>query len=245
MTLAALGVARLRAGNPGPLTLSGTNTWILGHAPAWVIDPGPLLDEHLDAVCEEVRARGGAGGIAVTHDHVDHAEAAAVLRERLGGVPVGAARLADADVRLADGDRFGPLTVLAIPGHAADHLAFVAGGIAFTGDAVLGEGSVFIAEAMGDYLDALRRLRAMPLQVICPGHGPEVWDPAARLDGYVAHRLEREARLVVALERGVRGEEALLDAVWDDTPAALRPVAALTLRAHLDKLRAEGRAADA
>jgi hypothetical protein len=72
-----------------------------------------------------------------------------------------------------------------------------------------------------------------------------VWDPAARLDGYVAHRLEREARLVAALERGVRGEEALLDAVWDDTPAALRPVAALTLRAHLDKLRAEGRAADA
>ena len=243
MSLAALGVARIRADNPGPLTLSGTNTWVIGHTPAWVVDPGPLLDAHLNAVAAEVERRGGAGGVGVTHDHGDHADGAAALRERLGGgTPVAAARLEGADSILRDGDRLGPLTVLAFPGHAPDHLAFVAGGVAFTGDAVLGEGSVFVSEDLAAYLDGLRRLRAMPLQVLCPGHGPELWDPAAVLDGYIAHRLDRERRLVAALERGLREEDELLDAVWDDAPTALRPAAAWTLRAHLAKLRAEGRA---
>ena len=113
--------------------------------------------------------------------------------------------------------------------------------MAFTGDAVLGEGSVFVAEDLAGYLHALGRLRALSLQVICPGHGPEVWDPVGRIDGYVAHRLDRERRLVAALERGLRTEDELLDAVWDDAPSELRPVAAWTLRAHLDKLRGEGR----
>jgi glyoxylase-like metal-dependent hydrolase (beta-lactamase superfamily II) len=121
---------------------------------------------------------------------------------------------------------------------------FVAGGVAFTGDAVLGEGSVFVAADLGGYLHALQRLRALSLQVICPGHGPAVWDPAAKLDGYVAHRLRREERLVAALERGLRTEDDLLDAVWDDAPPQLRDAAAWTLRAHLDKLRAEGRLPD-
>jgi glyoxylase-like metal-dependent hydrolase (beta-lactamase superfamily II) len=240
MSLAALGVARLRADNPGPLTLSGTNTWIIGHAPAWVIDPGPLLDAHVDAIDAEVRARGGAGGIAVTHDHPDHAQAAEAVRQRLGGVPVAAARLSGADRKLVDGDRFGPLVALSIPGHAPDHLAFVAGGVGFTGDAVLGEGSVFVAADMAAYLAALERLRGFDLQVLCPGHGPEIWDPEARIDHYLAHRLDRERRLVAALERGVRATGELLDAVWDDVPRELRPVAAWTLRAHLEKLRDEG-----
>jgi glyoxylase-like metal-dependent hydrolase (beta-lactamase superfamily II) len=236
--LAELGIARVRAENPGPLTLTGTNTWIVGRAPAWVVDPGPALPAHLDAVAAEARARGGAGGIALTHDHADHAEGAAVLAARLGA-PVAAARAAD--VTLADGDRFGPLAALALPGHSDDHLAFVAGRAAFTGDAVLGEGSVFVSGALGEYLAGLRRLRALALTVICPGHGDEVWDPDAKLDDYVAHRLERERRLVAALAAGVRGEDALLDAAWADAPAHLRPAAAMTLRAHLEKLRAEGR----
>ena len=82
MSLEALGVALCRAANPGPLTLSGTNTWIVGRDPAWIVDPGPLLDEHLDAVAAEAEARGGAGGIALTHDHVDHSEGASALRDR-------------------------------------------------------------------------------------------------------------------------------------------------------------------
>jgi len=240
MRLADLGVLRVRADNASPLTLGGTNTWVVGRDRAWVVDPGPALDAHLDAVAAAVAERGGAGGIALTHDHADHVEGVDGLRARLGGdVPVGAA------ATLADGDRFGPLSVLHVPGHSDDHLVFVAGRAAFTGDAVLGSGSVFVSGALAEYLDGLRRLRALELTVLCPGHGDEVWDPAATLDRYVEHRLDRERRLLAALEAGVRGEEALLDAVWDDAPHELRPAAAITLRAHLEKLRAEGRLGEA
>ena len=153
----------------------------------------------------EVAARGGAGGIALTHDHPDHAEGAAALRDALGGPPVGAMRWPGAAVALGDGDVFGPLTALHMPGHAPDHLVFVAGDGAFTGDAVLGTGSVFIAPDGGPlrgYLDALARLRALGLARLYPGHGPVVEDPAAKLDEYVAHRLERERRILAALGGG-------------------------------------------
>ena len=124
---------------------------------------------------------------------------------------------------------------------------FVAGRAAFTGDAVLGEGSVFIAPdggSLGAYLDGLRRLRALGLERLYPGHGPVVEDPAAKLDEYVAHRLERERRIVAALDAGARSEDELLDAAWDVIPAGLRTPAAWTLAAHLQKLRAEGRLPD-
>jgi glyoxylase-like metal-dependent hydrolase (beta-lactamase superfamily II) len=237
-------VALVRADNPGPFTLSGTNTWLVGRDPTWVVDPGPALEAHLDAVLGEAQRRGGVGGIALTHDHADHAEAVPALRERAGGPPVAAARPEPGGVTLADGEAFGPLVAVAVPGHAPDHLAFVADRVCFSGDAVLGEGSVFISPdpgALRGYLEGLRRLRALPLALICPGHGPLVTDPAAKLDEYVAHRLDRERRLLEALDRGLRAEDELLDAVWDDAPPALRPAATVTLRAHLDKLREEGR----
>jgi glyoxylase-like metal-dependent hydrolase (beta-lactamase superfamily II) len=147
-------------------------------------------------------------------------------------------------VALADGDVFGPLRALAIPGHADDHLAFVAGAAAFTGDAVLGEGSVFVASRLGEYLGGLEALRALGLAVLCPGHGPPIWDPDAKLREYLAHRAERERKLLAALDAGARTEDELLDAAWADAPAALRPAAALTLRAHAGKLRDEGRLPD-
>jgi glyoxylase-like metal-dependent hydrolase (beta-lactamase superfamily II) len=227
-------IARIRAPNPSPLTLSGTNTWVVGHDPAWIVDPGPAIDAHLEAVAAEVAARGGAGGIALTHDHSDHSEAVEPLRERLD-VPVGS------HGTLRDGDTFGPFSVFYVPGHADDHLVFVAFRAAFTGDAVLGEGSVFVSGRLREYLDGLRRLRALDLEVICPGHGDEVTDPAAKLDEYLAHRAERERKLLAALEGGIEDEDALLDAAWDDAPAAVRPFAAVTLRAHMEKLREEGR----
>jgi glyoxylase-like metal-dependent hydrolase (beta-lactamase superfamily II) len=242
--LAAHDVALICADNPGPLTLTGTNTWIVGRDPAWVIDPGPGLAEHRAAVLAAVAVRGGAGGLAPTHDHADHAEGAAALRAALGGVPLGAARGA-VDAVLGDGDAFGPLTTLALPGHAPDHLVFLAGRVAFTGDAVLGEGSVFVAPGPGSlagYLAGLARLRALAPVLLCPGHGPVVTDPAARLDELVAHREERERRLLTALAAGARTEEELLDEAWAEVPPELRPAAALTLRAHMGKLREEGRA---
>ncbi|MGI8512682.1 MAG: MBL fold metallo-hydrolase, partial [Solirubrobacteraceae bacterium] len=206
-------VTRVRAENPGPFTLDGTNSWVLGRDPAWVVDPGPALPGHLDAIAREAASRGGLAGIALTHDHADHAEGLGGLLERTGAVPVAAARGAR-DVALAGGEAFGPLRALATPGHAPDHLAFVAGLVVFTGDAVLGVGSVFIAPApgaMAGYLQGLDRLRALELDVLCPGHGPVVSDPHAKLDEYVAHRLDRERRLLAALAAGLRDEHALLD----------------------------------
>jgi glyoxylase-like metal-dependent hydrolase (beta-lactamase superfamily II) len=237
-------ILRMRAPNPGPLTMSGTNTWLLGRDPAWIVDPGPALPEHLDALIVAIQARGGLGGIALTHDHVDHAEAIGPLRERFPTVL--AAGRGPAEVRLSDGDRFGPFEVLYTPGHAPDHYALIASGACFTGDAVLGEGSVFVAPgpgALAGYLDGLERLRlrGRELDVLCPGHGPAIWDVGERLREYIDHRLERERRLLAAIAEGRRSTEELLDAAWSDVPEQLRPLAAVTLAAHLEKLAEEGR----
>jgi glyoxylase-like metal-dependent hydrolase (beta-lactamase superfamily II) len=249
------GVALVRASNAGPLSLTGTNTWIVGE-PAWVIDPGPADPAHVAAVIAEAERRGGVAGIALTHAHLDHAEAVPELRDRFGA-PVAAgtpgerrgfeepsAEGLSPDVVLREGDTFGPLSVIVTPGHSLDHVSFLAGRVLFCGDTVLGEGSVFIApggNALALYMESLRRLRELDLDALCPGHGPVVWDAAAKLDEYIAHRLDRESRLLDALARGLRSRDELLDDVWDDAPAVLRPAAMLTLEAHLEKLEGEGR----
>jgi glyoxylase-like metal-dependent hydrolase (beta-lactamase superfamily II) len=237
------GIVRIRAANPGPFTLSGTNSWIVGRAPAWLVDPGPALDEHVAALQAEIDRRGGLGGVALTHDHADHTEAVPAIRARYPGAPLAAAD-GDVDVKLTDDDTFGPLRAIATPGHAPDHLAFVTGTAALTGDAVLGEGSVFVSPYPGSltaYLDGLNRLKTRELTVLCPGHGPVVHDPQAKLEQYISHRLDRERRLLRALTAGKRSVDELLDEVWADAPAHLRPAATVTLAAHLDKLDDEGR----
>ena len=120
------------AGNPGLFALTGTNSWIVGREPAWLVDPGPALGPHVDALTAEIHRRGGLGGIALTHDHHDHAEAVPLLRERFPRAPVAAARGA-VDQRLRDGDRFGPLQAIPTPGHSPDHVAYVTAGIVMTG----------------------------------------------------------------------------------------------------------------
>jgi glyoxylase-like metal-dependent hydrolase (beta-lactamase superfamily II) len=236
-------VVGLRADNPSPLTLDGTNSWIVGSRPAWLIDPGPALLAHVEALTTELRRRGGLGGIALTHDHADHAEAVPEIRARFPRAPLAAAR-GDVDIRVADDMRFGPLQALALPGHAPDHVVYLAGELAFCGDAVLGRDSVFIAPdpgALRGYLDGLNRLRARRPALLCPGHGPLVSDPDAKLQEYLDHRAGRERRLLAALGAGARTITALLDAAWSEVPLTLRPVAAGTLAAHLDKLDADGR----
>ncbi len=239
--LANYDILRVLAPNPGALTLTGTNTWVVGRRPAWVIDPGPLVEEHLDQLTIAIEERGGLGGIALTHDHPDHAESALVLRER-HPAPLAAAR-GRYDVQLAEGVQFGPFVAVATPGHAPDHHALVGEGACFTGDAVLGNGSVFISPhkgAMAGYLRALTRLRLREdFNVLCPGHGDLVWDAHTRLEEYVAHRIDRENHLLLALGEGRRKVQELLDTVWADVPEHLRPAATATLAAHLDKLEEE------
>lgn len=233
---APAGVARVRAENPSPLTLDGTNTYVVE---GWVVDPGPDDAGHRERVL--AAAADGVAGVVLTHDHPDHAEGASALASRAGSGPIRRPR---------DGERVGPFEAVATPGHAPDHVCLLFGHACFTGDTVLGAGSVFVApgegapggrSSMGAYLDSLARLRALDLDVLCPGHGPFVWDPDARIDEYVEHRLERERALVAALDAGARGEDELLDHAWSDVPPELRGPAAWTLRAHLEKLAEEGR----
>lgn len=234
-------ILRLRAPNPGLLTLSGTNTWVVGRRPAWVVDPGPMMEAHLTRICAAIDARGGLGGVVLTHDHHDHSEAIKPLLERYPA-PLAAGR-GSVDVLLGEGVRVGPFEAVATPGHSADHFALVADGACFTGDAVLGDGSVFISPyrgAMSGYLLALTRLRLREdFNVLCPGHGPPVWDAHTKLEEYIAHRIDRENHLIVALGEGKRTVQELLDTVWGDVAEPLRGMATATLAAHLDKLEDE------
>ncbi|HWA55371.1 MAG TPA: MBL fold metallo-hydrolase [Solirubrobacterales bacterium] len=221
------------APNPGPMTLAGTNTYLFGTDPCVVIDPGPDDAGHLDAIRAAAEERGGIGVVVLTHGHGDHADGA----ERLG-VEV---------VRPGNGEGRGGLRAIATPGHAPDHVCLMTSdGVCFSGDLVLGEGSTFVPPDGGSlaaYMDSLRRLQAEPIELICPGHGPWITDPAAKLAEYVEHREMRERRLLAALERGERSRKALLAEAWSDVPAELRPAAELVMDAHLDKLAAEGRLA--
>jgi glyoxylase-like metal-dependent hydrolase (beta-lactamase superfamily II) len=235
------GILLVRAANPGPLTLSGTNSWVVGRDPAFLVDPGPALAEHLEALYEAIDERGGLGGAVLTHGHQDHSEAACTVAARYGA-PLAGARGA-VDIMLSDGDRVGPFTAVATPGHAPDHFAFIGEGACFTGDAVLGAGSVFISPypgALSAYLLALSGLlRCEDFDVLCPGHGPPVWDAKGRIEQYAAHRIDRENHLIRALGEGRRTIDELLDSVWSDVPSQLRPAAQVTLAAHLDKLDEE------
>jgi len=229
------------------MTLAGTNTYLYGSDPCAVIDPGPDDAGHLEKVRAAAAERGGIGVVLLTHSHGDHAAGA----ERLAATAVEARALREGGVAWkpevvlpGDGEEHGGLRALATPGHAADHVCFLtADGVCFSGDLVLGEGSTFVPPDGGSlaaYMDSLRLLQVEPIELICPGHGPWVTDPAAKLAEYVEHREMRERRLLAALERGERSKEALLAEAWADVPAELRPAAALVMEAHLQKLDAEG-----
>jgi glyoxylase-like metal-dependent hydrolase (beta-lactamase superfamily II) len=226
------------------MTLEGTNTYLYGADPCTVIDPGPGDRGHLDAVREAAEDRGGVGFIVLTHSHGDHADGAMQLAADVANHKLGHP-VPPPYILPTDGQEIGSLRTVATPGHASDHVCFLApGGVCFSGDLVLGIGSTFVPPDGGSlaaYMDSLRRMQAEAIELICPGHGPWIEDPAAKLAEYVEHREMRERRLLAALERGERSRESLLAEVWDDVPAQVRPAAAMVMQAHLDKLEAEGR----
>lgn len=237
-------ILRIVAPNPGPMTLEGTNTYLYGSGPCTVIDPGPDDAGHLAAVIAAAGERGGIGTILLTHGHGDHAEGAeplAVAAAEAGGdrPPV---------VLPADGEEHAGLRAIATPGHAADHVCLMTGDrVCFSGDLVLGQGSTFVPPDGGSliaYMDSLARMQAEPIELICPGHGPWIEDPEAKLAEYVEHREMRERKLLAALGRGERERSALLAEAWDDVPAELRPAARMVMDAHIAKLEAEGRLPD-
>ena len=258
-------VERIVAPNPGPMTLEGTNTYVVGRDPAYVIDPGPDDDRHLAEVRAAGESRGGIAGVLLTHGHADHGAGLGALGAPLlwgspapgdettvaAGEPLAAGATAaggDAEVSAAVSGLTdaGPFAVIPTPGHAPDHVCFVGDRICFCGDLILGRGSSIVPSAahggsLVDYMGSLRRVAELDVDLLAPGHGPPITDPAAKVAEYIEHRLDRERRLVVALASGERSRSRLLAVVWDEVPGPLRPAAAIAMEAHLEKLAAEGR----
>ena len=239
---------RLLAPNPGPMTLDGTNTWVL-REPAGeacvVVDPGPLDEGHLTRVAEH----GPVALIVLTHGHVDHAEGAGRLRE-LTGAPVvardpalciGAEPLGGEGAQYAAGVEW--LTVLT-PGHSSDSICLVlpADRALLTGDTILGRGTTVVAHPDGrlaDYLDSLRRLRDLAetdVDVLLPGHGPCLDAPLDTLDYYLRHREERLEQVRAAMADGAKDAQDVVRRVYVDVDPSLWSAAELSVRAQLDYL---------
>ena len=251
-------VRRITAPNPGFMTGPGTNTYLLGAGgDIAVIDPGPAIDAHVEAVLAAAGAR--LRWILVTHTHTDHSPAAALLKARTGaelmGMPPPPFERQDQSFRpdrvLADGERIDlagcMLRVIHAPGHASNQLCYLLEEerLLFTGDHVMQGSTVVINPPDGDmrvYLDSLRRLQREYLAWFAPGHGFLMDKPQEALERLLIHRLTRENKVLNALRAaGEVALEQLLPAVYDDVSARLYPVASRSLLAHLIKLKDEGR----
>lgn len=250
------GVRCLLAPNPGPMTLDGTNTWLLtDHRSSVVIDPGPADESHLHRVLDLAQQQDAPiNEVLLTHHHADHSAGAARLRDLAGGISVraldpayrlGPEGFLDGDV-VSVGDR--ALRVVATPGHTGDSLSLVletaAGADLFTGDTVLGRGTSVIAHpdgALGPYLTSLARLRGLVDRLgrtrVLPGHGPLVADGAEVLQAYQAHRAERLEQVRVAVADGAHTVSQVVDLVYRDIPPAVRRSAELSVAAQLAYLR--------
>ncbi|HLU72860.1 MAG TPA: MBL fold metallo-hydrolase [Nonomuraea sp.] len=238
----------LLAPNPSPMTLDGTNTWVIGEREAVVVDPGPDDEAHLLRVRDHLGER-RVTEILLTHGHPDHSGGARRFAE-LVGAPVraldprhrlGEEGLADGDVVTVDGLE---IHVYGTPGHTFDSLCFwlPQDRAILTGDTVLGRGTTIIAEDgdLGDYLRSLDRLRAaaesLEARALLPGHGPVLPDPIGALDGYIAHRRERLDQIREARRRGARTPREVVEIVYADIDRALWPAAEVSVRAQLDYL---------
>jgi glyoxylase-like metal-dependent hydrolase (beta-lactamase superfamily II)/8-oxo-dGTP pyrophosphatase MutT (NUDIX family) len=255
-------ICRLTAPNPGAMTGPGTNTYLLGDAASGiaVIDPGPLIDSHVDAILDA--AGGKVEWILCTHSHVDHSPAAAQLQARTGATVLGMrAKYPERqdptfapDRELVHGERLEiaglALRVLHTPGHASNQLCFLEESerLLFTGDHLMQGSTVVINPPDGDmatYLASLRLLLAEELAHIAPGHGFLMGRPHEMVERVLVHRQERENKVFAQLaEHGPATLDALLPHVYEDVPPRMHPVASRSLLAHLLKLRDEGRAAE-
>ena len=255
ITELAPGVRRLLAPNPSMMTGPGTNTYLLGSKEIAVIDPGPAMPKHIDAI--QKLADGPIKWILVTHTHPDHSPAAASLAAATGAAQFG--RMAPPgrhqdqtfkpDHILADGDIFETdelnLQAIHTPGHASNHLCYLQTErhLLFTGDHIINGSTVVIDPpdgSMGDYLRSLERLRSMRIDAILPGHGEVMEQPQEAVDWLISHRLQREAKVINALrEQPDSMSRELVLLVYKDVDEKLHDLAERSLLAHLIRLEEE------
>jgi glyoxylase-like metal-dependent hydrolase (beta-lactamase superfamily II) len=224
----------------------GTNTYVVtAGGEVAIIDPGPMLEEHLRAV-EAAAAAGRVVAILVTHTHPDHAPAANPLGERLGAPVYGFGPGPDFEPThtLVDGATVavGGTALVAVhtPGHTADHLCYRTGDLLFTGDHIMG-GSTVVIEDAAEYLDSLHKVAALGVGVIFPGHGPALEDASAAIADYIAHRKMREDQILASLRDGAATVGDLVRDIYVDVDPELHPAAAHQVVVQLQKLAAEGR----
>jgi len=260
----APGVRRLLAGNPSPFTYFGTQTYLVGAGEVAVIDPGPDLDDHVEAILAATRGERIAA-ILCTHTHRDHSPASRPLAAATGAPIVGCAPLAieddgpradaafDFDYRpdrvLGDGETLEgegwALEAVATPGHTSNHLCFAFPGsdVLFTGDHVMGWSTTIVSPPDGDmaaYMESLDRLRARHDRIYLPAHGPAVDNPQAHVRALAGHRRMREKQILARLEAGEGRIPAMVEAMYRDIDPRLHPAAARSVLAHLIELQRRG-----
>lgn len=256
------GIRRVVAPNPGVMTGPGTNTYLLGEREVTVLDPGPPIAEHADAIIRAVEEGGGRiARIVTTHTHEDHSPATALLQERLP-------HRAEVIGAVIDNDGFqdrnflpdekpqhdrdipvegAALRALHTPGHVDNHFCYLheQSGLLFTGDHIMQGSTVVIIPPAGDmkaYIESLELLLNYPLRALAPGHGEIIPEPVREVEWLIDHRLQREAKVVAACREAGEGTlDSLTPPVYDDVDPSLHPVAKFSLWAHLLKLQKEGR----
>src|SRR5579859_3488545 len=248
-------IQRVVAPNPGPMTLTGTNSYLVGDGAGHlaVVDPGP--DDpasHLAAILDAAQPLGTITTVLVTHRHGDHLPAAFPLCERTGAELGGHADLPGVQHPLGDDEVcFGPLRALATPGHTRESMCFWSPfeRVLFTGDLVAGTGTVVVDDqpgALAQYLASLERVLGLRPRTIYPGHGPLVEDAAGKLREYLDHRRQRVEQVVQALADGGPSTVAeLVAAIYTDVAPDLVAAAGRNVRANLELLTAEGKVAAA
>jgi len=229
------------APNPGPFTLTGTRTYLLGDSV--VLDPGPAIDSHVAAIRD---AMPKLKTILITHRHADHAPAARPLERATGArIVAPAGVLEEVDQIVEGGESVEGLEVIATPGHTREHVCYLtADGDLFTGDTILGEGTTAIFPPdghMGDYIRSLQALRAKNPKRIYPGHGPTRDDAVNLIDEYIVHRLERERQVIDALASGAHTIRDMRRRIYVELDERLQGAAEVQISAHLIKLQEEGR----
>jgi len=259
-------ISRVLANNPGPFTFKGTGVYIVGSRDVAVIDPGPLLGEHVEALKRALDGK-RVTHILVTHTHSDHSPAAAPLKEWSGaktyafgphgsgkedGVKVeeGGDRDFAPDIRVRDGEIIAgdgfTFECVYTPGHTSNHMCFALREeqALFSGDHVMGWSTTVVTPPDGDmaqYMESLRKLQVRNDRILYPTHGAPIRDPKPFLQAYVDHRLEREAQILACIRDGVSTIPEMVARMYADVDKRLHPAASRSVLAHLIQLEREGR----
>jgi glyoxylase-like metal-dependent hydrolase (beta-lactamase superfamily II) len=240
-----MNIRSITAPNPGPFTLDGTQTYLIGETA--VLDPGPNIRSH---IAKLIAAMPRLDTILITHRHGDHAPGAVPLKKATGARIVAPRGVLDeVDLRVSGGETLSidgvSVEVIATPGHTNEHVCYLTSeGDLFTGDTVLGAGTTAIFPPdghMGDYIRSLHTLRARNPKRIFPAHGPVREDAVALIDEYIAHRLQRERQVLDAAAAGAKTPREMRARIYPGLNWRLRGAAEIQIEAHLVKLREEGK----